>query len=336
MKAMVYNSSTGLTIKEVPNPVAGPGKVTIKIKNCGICGSDLFLNKSGFLHEGSIMGHELSGIIDTVGEGITGISPGDRVIARPAGCNKCKNCEAGMENICPERRSIGLGAFPGGFAEYMLADEDMIIPVPEKLTLDQACMADQLGSVLHGMRVAGFKPGESVLVTGAGPIGLCGVMLLKYFKAAKIIVAELNPNRAELARKFGADEVFDPTKKKMHSAIAEYFEPGRPDLVLECSGNAGAIQDIIMAAPVGCRIALVGMTMNPVTVIPYVLFQKHLSIFGSFGNTQKECIECMDIMASGEVPSADLITRKIDIEELPDAFKELSSSKDEIKVMMEL
>ncbi len=335
MKAMVYTGKDGLTIRDVETPVAGPGQVRLKLTNCGICGSDLFLYKSGGLADGTIMGHELSGVVDTVGDGVEGISVGDRVIARPIGCGECKWCRMKMENICVTRKTLGLGQRPGGFAEYMVVEKDMIIPVPENLGLDQASMADQFGSSLHGLYSAGFQPGDTVLVTGVGPIGLCAVMLLKYKGAKRVIVSEVIEERAVIAKKFGADDVVSPGKRPLASLLSALPGYEGLDCVIECSGNATATTDVILTAPVGCRIALVGMCTQPVTFMPFVLFQKHLTITGAFGNSQKECIESMDIMASGEIPSQQLITKKVSLEEIPGAFLQLMNSKTELKVMME-
>lgn len=336
MKALVYTDKSGLVVKEVPTPEATAGRVRLKIKNCGICGSDLFFVNSGGLKNGTIIGHEFSGIVDQVGMGVSGISIGDRVIARPTGCGQCKNCAVEMENICPERKSIGLGNTPGGFAEYLVVDQDMIIPVPENLSLDQASMADQLGSAMHGIRVAGFKKGETALVTGAGPIGLCAVMLLKYLGTSKVVVSEMMEQRSAMALNFGADAAVSPGKKSLSAHIDDHFGKGGPDCIIECTGTPGGLSDVIQSSRVGCRIALVGMCMQPVSILPFAIFQKHLSIFGSFGNTQKECIECMDIMATGKVPSAQLITKKVPIEELPSVFATIKKDLDQLKVMMEI
>lgn len=336
MKALVFTHKAGLEVKEVPAPTPGAGQVVLRISNCGICGSDLFLYKSGGLRDGAIMGHEFSGVVESVGEGVPGVSVGDRIIARPWGCGECSWCKKGMENICARRRTMGLGRRDGGFAEFLVADRDMIIHVPERLGLDLASMADQFGSALHGMRTIGFQPGENALVMGAGPIGLCAVMLLKHAGAGKIIVSEVIEERAALAERFGADEVVSPVKQPLASALGKLLGGENLDCILECAGNAAATQQAIQIAPAGCRISLVGMCTSPVTFIPFAVFQKHLTIVGSFGNTQAECRECMDIMASGAIPARELITRKVPMEELPAAFDELMKSKTQIKIMMEI
>ena len=146
----------------------------------------------------------------------------------------------------------------------------------------------------------------------------------------------MNEKRAALAEKFGADTVVNPKEQPLAAAIGKLFGPGEPYCILECSGNAAALQETIGIAPLGCRIAMVGMASAPVTFIPMVVFQKPLTIVGCFGNTQAECRECMDIMSSGGMPAGELITKRVGIDGLPAAFDELMESKDQIKIVMDL
>ncbi|HOC91963.1 MAG TPA: alcohol dehydrogenase catalytic domain-containing protein [bacterium] len=332
MKSLVYRGKLGLVCEETPKPIPAPGQVLLRISNCGICGSDLFLFKNGILRDGTVMGHELSGVVEEMGEGASGCKPGDKVIARPQGCGECKWCLERKENICNKRRSIGLGGRPGGFAEFMVADLDMIIPAPEGLPLEQACMADQFGSALHGMNAVGFRKGEKVLVTGAGPIGLSAVILLKHKGASKVVVFDPDESRASTALEFGADAAV--STGSIQSASREHFGADGPDIILECSGNSKAVEAAIQTAPFGGRIGLVGMASAPATFIPMLVFQKHLTIIGCFGNTQDECRECMDIMAAG-APAGKLITKRVSIEQLPAAFDELLKSKEQTKIVMD-
>ena len=337
MKALVFTHKNGLQVKEVPTPEIKADQVLLRISNCGICGSDLFLLKARGLPDGAIMGHEFSGVVEKTGGEVSGVAVGDLVIARPVGCGECKWCARKKENLCARRRTMGLGQRDGGFAEFLVADRGMIIPVPEPLGLDLACMADQFGSALHGMKTIDFQPGENVLVMGAGPIGLCAVMLLRHAGAGKIIVAEVIDERAALAESFGADAVINPGgKPSLASSVSRILGNESLDCIFECSGNAAATTEAIQIAPAGCRISLVGMCTAPVTFIPFTVFQKHITIAGSFGNTQAECIECMNIMAYSGIPAREIITGKVSMEELPATFDELIKSKTHIKVMMEI
>ena len=334
MKAMVFRSKSGLIIEDVPAPEAAPGRVMLRVTNCGICGSDLFIYKNRIMPDGCIMGHEVSGVIETVGDGVSGIAPGDRVLIRPAGCGQCKHCAADNENLCSRRRSIGFGQVPGGFAEYMAVDADLIIPVPAALPLDQAALTDQVSTALHGLRVVHFKEGESALVLGAGPIGLCVIMILKQYGAGYVAASEMLEPRREQALKFGADAVVSPDE--LPKAMADMFGPDGADAIFECSGSAPATQQAINVAARGARIALVGMCSQSVSIIPMSLFQRQITIAGSFGNTQEECRECLDLMAEKKIPSGDLITEKIALEQVPARFDELLTSKTAIKVQTQM
>jgi threonine dehydrogenase-like Zn-dependent dehydrogenase len=336
MKAMVWRNKTGLGIEEISKPEAGPGRVLIKAAACGICGSDLFLYKNRVLTDGCILGHEIAGVVESVGDGVSGVAAGDRVLVRPCGCGQCKHCARGNENICSQRRSIGFGAVPGGFADYLCVEPDQCLPVPPGLGLDQAALTDQLSTGLHALKLVRFEPGQSALVLGAGPIGLCVIIMLKHMGAAAIGVTEMLPERKALAERFGAHAVFDPTQPKLNASLAQLFGPDGPDALFECSGTAPATQQAIAMAPRGASIALVGMCSASVSIIPMSLFQRQIAIIGSFGNTQAECIECMDLMASGDIPSRELITKRIALEQVPAEFELQLTSKTDIKVQTQM
>lgn len=336
MKAMVYRSKTGLGIEDIESPVAAPGRVLIHSAACGICGSDLFIYKNRIMPDGCILGHEVAGVVEAVGQGVQGVAPGDRVLVRPNGCGTCKHCRAGDENICSRRRSVGFGLVPGGFAEYLAVDPDQCVPVPAAVGLDQAALTDQVSTALHGMNLVNFQAGQSALVLGAGPIGLCMIMMLKQAGAARIGVTEMLPERAAQAEKFGAHAVFNPTQPKLAAALSQLFGPDGADALFECSGTAPATEQAIALAPRGARIALVGMCSASVSIIPMSLFQRQLTIVGSFGNSQRECIQCLDLMASGAIPAKDLITKRIPLHAVPAEFDRLLTSKTDIKVQTEM
>lgn len=336
MKAMVWRNKTGLGIEDIPKPEAGPGRVLIKSAACGICGSDLFLYKNRVLTEGCIPGHEIAGVVEAVGADVSGIAPGDRVLVRPNGCGECKHCRSGNENICSRRRSIGFGAVPGGFAEYLTAEPDQCLALPAGLGLDQAALTDQLSTGLHALNLVRFEPGQSALVLGAGPIGLCVIIMLKQAGATAIGVTEMLPERKALAEQFGAHAVFDPTQPKLNAALSDLFGPDGPDTLFECSGTAPATQQAIALAPRGASIALVGMCSSSVSIIPMSLFQRQLAIVGSFGNTQAECIECMNLMADARIPSRELITKRIALDQVPAEFDLQLTSKTDIKVQTQM
>ena len=336
MKAVVYRHKKGLVVEDVPRPAPGPGQALMRVTNCGICGSDLFLYKNKVLSDGVILGHELSGVIEGVGSDVEGLSPGGRVVGRPSGCGTCRACRTGNDNLGRERRGPGFGQYPGGFAEYTVLDRDMLIPVPPEVPLDAGALTDQVATAIHGMRVIGFKEGETALVMGAGTIGLCEIVMLRKSGASLIVASEPQPERAARAREFGADHVLDPAARDFSNSVREIFGPDGMHAVFECSGTAPATLQAVHIASSGARIALVGMCAQSVGIVPMILFQKQLTITGSYGNTQAECRESLDLMARGIVPYRDLITEKISLEKVPEAFDELIGGKNVIKIQTQL
>ena len=179
MKAAVYHPSTGLIIEEVPAPEPGTEFVLIKVSNTGFCGSDHSLIESGLPADGTILGHEVSGVVAGWGSDVRGMTEGSRVVVRPTFCGQCRDCRMGRPYLCTSgRRTIGIGDLPGAFAEYVKVFPQMVIPVPDGVDSRNAALAELFATALHGIRASGSR-GGSALVMGGGPIGLAAVRLIE-------------------------------------------------------------------------------------------------------------------------------------------------------------
>ncbi len=175
MKAVIYRRDMGLVVEDVPAPELEDDAILVKVTNTGFCGSDHSLIESGFLADGTILGHEASGIVAGWGKEVRGFTEGARVIVRPTFCGKCRDCRMGRPYLCQERRrTIGIGDLPGAFAEYIKVYPQMVIPIPEGVDSRNAALAETFAAALHGINTAGNQ-GGSVLVMGGGPIGLAAV-----------------------------------------------------------------------------------------------------------------------------------------------------------------
>ncbi|MHB9096438.1 MAG: zinc-dependent alcohol dehydrogenase, partial [Syntrophales bacterium] len=204
MKAVIYHPA-GLGIEEIPAPDSGEEFILVKVSDTGFCGSDHSLIESGFLADGTILGHEVSGIVSRRGTKVTGFSEGSRVVIRPTFCGNCRDCRMGSPHLCAQgRRAIGIGDLPGGFAEYVNVYPQMLIPIPAGVDSRNAALAETFASALHGITATGSR-GGSALVMGGGPIGLAAVTLLKLLGFAPIALAEPVSGKRETERQFGAD-----------------------------------------------------------------------------------------------------------------------------------
>ena len=334
MKAVFYSRDHNLICGEIPEPVAGPEEVLVHVHYAGICGSDLHLYRSRMLPEGAIMGHEVSGRIATLGGAVTERKVGDRVIVRPAGCGFCPACQERRENLCPQRRAIGLGRNPGGYAEKLSVPWGMTIPVPEGVPLAQASLTDPLATGLHAIRLARPLARKTALIIGSGAIGLSLLLLLRREGAQSILVSEPELTRQEMAYQLGADVIFHPQDPEAQAKIQTLTEGRGPDTIFECSGNANAFQQALIWIGKAGEIILVGLGPEPFSFSPGLAVLKEVKILSSFANTQEECREILEMIRQGAVLAEPLTRDRIFLEELPMVFQELLAGSGRIKVIV--
>ena len=336
MKAVYYSKDLGLVYGVLPDPEAGPGEVLVRVHYVGICGSDLHLFKSRKLPDGTIMGHECSGTVERLGDGVLERKVGDRVIVRPIGCGICVACAGGNEHLCPHRRAIGLEPVPGGYAEALSVPWRMTIPVPDSVPLLHAALTDPLATALHAVRQARPLQGKPVLILGTGAIGLSFLLLLRRDGVTPILVSEPNPARGDAARQLGADEVFHPKDPGVFDKIRSVTGGLGPAAVFECSGIPEAFhQGLSWVAKKG-EIILVGIGAEPFHLPPLLAVLKEERILGSFANTQEECREVLGMMARQEIPLVRLTGDRIGLAELPGVFAELLAGSPRTKVIVEI
>jgi len=336
MKAIYYTREQGLLYSDLPDPVVARGEVLVRVHYAGICGSDLHLFKSGMLPPQAIMGHEVSGTIEALGEGVGERKVGDRVIIRPIGCGSCPVCKEQKENLCPGRRAIGLGQNPGGYAEKIAVPWGMTIPVPENVPLDQAALTDPVATALHAIRQARPLQKKSALVLGAGVIGLSLLLLLKKEGAKPILVSELEERRREMALQLGADGVVQPRDDGALQVIQSLTGGRGPAAAFECSGSAGAFEQALRWVAKDGEIILVGLGGEPFCLPPIMAVLKEARIIGSFANTREECRETLRRMARGEFSIASLTRDRIFLKDLPGVFQELLKGSPRNKVIVQL
>lgn len=337
MKAVVYRSSAGLVVEEVPAPEVEDHALLVQVVNTGFCGSDHSLIESGLPADGTILGHEVSGIIAGWGKEVRGFTEGARVIIRPTFCGRCRDCRMGRPQLCQgQRRTIGIGDLPGGFAEYIKVYPQMAIPIPEGVDSRNAALAETFAAALHGINAAGGK-GGSALVMGGGPIGLAAVGLLKLLDFSPIVLSEPMPEKRELGKRFGADHVIDPHGGELGQKTREWTGGVGFEMILECSGVAENI-------PVACELAASGGSLCMVSILfrgivlnqPMVMNFKEFRFTGSYSNTHEENVQCLQWMAEGRIDGRPLISDLISMEQLPRVYRERIHPGKSIKVMLRI
>ncbi len=328
MKAVAVAPGMTLEVRDVPDAEPGEGEVAIRVEACGICGSDLHMLPSGALPEGSIMGHEFAGVITALGAGVSGWDLGDRVCVYPFPPIDRLDIAASMAG------GIGLGTNDGGYAESAAVPAEMLWRIPDDVELSHGALVEPLAVGIHGIDVSGAQPGQGVCVLGCGPIGAMTVVALRGRGFDHIVVVEPNEQRRELALKLGATAAVP--LDGVHEAIIEAFDGGLPEVVIECAGHVSAPGLAIeLLAPEG-TVALVGMLAEPVEISQLNVMLKEAKLHGSFAYRPANFDEAVEMIAAGKVPADDLITSRIELGGVADAFEELlTPGTPQLKILIE-
>ncbi|MEK6194348.1 MAG: alcohol dehydrogenase catalytic domain-containing protein [Deltaproteobacteria bacterium] len=323
-------------IQDVPMPDIGPGDVLVKIANTGFCGSDHSLLESGGLPDGIILGHEVSGTVVDIGQDVDRQIIGMRVAIRPTFCGECRDCRMDKPYFCQNnRRSIGIGDLPGGFAEYVKVLPGMLIPIPDGVDSRNAALAEAFSAAYHGIACSGSR-GGAALVLGGGPIGLALVRLLKLEGFGPVALSEPVKEKRELGLDFGADMVVDPLGDNLDAFVFEKMSGVGFETVFECSGVLDNVQAALDLSARGGVVCIVSVMMKPATILPATLNFKEVRLTASYSNTHAENIACLDWMAKGDLDGRPLISDLIELDELPRVHKERIHTGKAMKVMLKI
>ncbi|MFH8569279.1 NAD(P)-dependent alcohol dehydrogenase [Streptomyces sp. NPDC017993] len=318
MRAAVLHGPEQLVIEERPVPSPGPRQVLVRIDAVGTCGSDVHYYRHGrigdfVMTKPMILGHEPAGTVVACGPGADRHSVGRRVSIEPGTpCGSCAECRLGRYNLCPEMVFYATPPVDGVFCEYAAVHEEFAHAVPDSLSDEAAALLEPLSVGVWSCRKARVAPGDRVLVTGAGPVGLIAAQTALAFGASEVVVTDIVPHRLELAREFGATAV-----NVSQTPMAELGFT--PDVLLECSGIPGAINEAIRTLARAGRAVLIGMGGDEVP-LPLAKVQSHeLEITGTFryANTWPAAIA---LAASGRVRLDPLATHGYGLEEAEKAL----------------
>lgn len=327
MKAAVYFGRHDLRVTDVDELPAGDNQVKVNVKYCGVCGTDIHIYEG----EGGSMtvvppltiGHEFSGIVREVGKNVKSVKVGDRVSVDPNdACGECYFCRNAQAHFC--KNIVGIGTtYPGGFAEYVTVREKQVFKIPDSLSYEAAALVEPVSCCLHGIDLCEIKAGQTVLVIGAGPIGLLMLQLAKMSGAGKIFVSEIVPEKRQLALKYGANIVIDPSSEDVEAILRANTE--NVDCVIECVGSTKTIEQAIQFAGMKSTVMMFGLTAPTAcaSVKPYQIFQKEIRLTSSYINpyTFDRAIE---ILALGKVKVDDIITDIVPLKEINKVFEDNS------------
>ncbi|MDR3221044.1 MAG: alcohol dehydrogenase catalytic domain-containing protein [Candidatus Accumulibacter sp.] len=331
MKSIQYTAAKQVEVGEKAKPEIAPGEVLIKVAYAGICGSDMIIYQG--IHSRAkaplIMGHEFSGIIE---KGHSTLPPGTPVTVYPLlSCGHCQPCQNGYAHVCDTLKLIGIDC-DGGMAEYVKVPEDKIVPIPAGFSLKLGAFIEPVAVGVHAVSRSRYRPGDSAVVYGAGPIGLCVAGCLSYFGASRVIVIEANPHRLDVARQMGFTTI-DAAKDDIRAKVREYTQGRNADLAFDCAAHPSvhtSILDILRVQGTGI---VVGSYKKPAEVDLIKIEFKELTLIGIRVYEWRDFETAVAILQSGRVDFERLLTVATP-EEAPQQFgKLLSGDTEAIKML---
>jgi 2-desacetyl-2-hydroxyethyl bacteriochlorophyllide A dehydrogenase len=337
MKAAIFHTPQYFSIEDMPYPRLEPDSVIIKVKECGICGSDLhFFNRKK--QDGALLGHEFSGDVVEIGSQVTNVKIGDRVVAAGGrGCGQCYWCRNGQYIRCSKLGFVGY-AIPGGFAEYCAMPAFKIgqyaAKLPKSISYDIGATAEPLAVALYAVNQTKPQPQDSVVVIGLGIIGLCIVQILKSRGVQQIIASGRRPLRLKLAKQGGADIVLDAEKDSVIPTIMQATASKGADIVYECAGNESSFNQALKIIHRGGTIDLVGLFEQSMTWTPSDLAKNDLTMIGC--GLHWDLPGAVKLLKNGSVSTADMVTHKFPLEKINEAFLTQQNDRNAIKVLVDL
>jgi (R,R)-butanediol dehydrogenase/meso-butanediol dehydrogenase/diacetyl reductase len=316
MRAAVMEGKKKLVIIDAPDPVLNKDEVLIKVRYCGICGSDLHIYVDG-LNLG--LGHEWSGDIVEMGPDVKGWEIGDPVVVEFSGCGECYWCKRGEMGLCDRLVSYITGRRIGGFATYVKAKYGRLLKLPDGMTYEQGAIVEPTDVALHALNISGMKLGDVVAVLGLGPIGQLAARLAK-LNAKAVYATEINQSRIELARNV-VDEVVNPKVTDPVDRILELTGGMGPDIVFECAGKVATVEQSIALARKGGTIVIVSNCFDAVETSFMDIVLKGLTIKGSLSANVGDYASAFHLIKNRRIDVNPLFTDKFPLEDINEAFE---------------
>jgi len=329
MQALVLEDLKNLQIRDVPEPAIGLEDVLIRIKACGICGSDVhgYDGSTGRRVPPIIMGHEASGIITKIGANVHSFKIGDRVtFDSTVSCGDCRFCQSGDVNLCDNRQVLGVSCGDyrrnGAFAEYVSVPQHIVYALPDSFAFEKAALIEAVSIAVHAAKITNIQPGSSAVVVGAGMIGLLAVQAFRAFGCTKIIAIDLEESKLTTARSLGADETFLATDPDLLAKLAAATGGQGPDIAVEVVGAQKSILTAINCVRRGGTVTLIGNLAPAVEIPLQIVVTRQLSLLGSCASAG-EYKECIELMENGSINVDPLISALAPLSEGADWFSRL-------------
>lgn len=342
MKAAVFHNVKDIRVEDVEKPTIGPNQVLVEVEWAGICGSDIGIYNYGLgtdphpltKHAGNtIMGHEFAGTITEVGTDVANFQEGDRVCVEPLiYCGTCPACTQGFYNQCQSVGFVGINRH-GGFAQYVAIDHHMLHKLPDNVSFEEGALVEPTAVSFYGVKESKLKVGDSVIIFGAGPIGLLTLLCVKAAGAAKIVVVDISEERCKKAQELGASLVVKGDAEDLVPQILA-FTNGGADVVFDCAGVQSTVNNALYTTKMGAQIMLLATFKKPIEIDSNIVMFKalHLTSTLAYRNVFPTVIE---LIAEGRLDVSPVITSKIELADIVEkGFETLISDIKQAKILV--
>jgi L-iditol 2-dehydrogenase len=338
MRVAMYYNNEDVRLEEMPTPQIGPGELLVKVIASGICGSDVMewyrIKKAPL-----VLGHEITGEIVEVGEGLERYKVGDRVfVSHHIPCNTCRYCLNGQHTVCETLHTTNYD--PGGFAEYLrvprLNVDRGVFLLPDEVSYEEGAFVEPLACVVRGQRVARLQPGQMVLVLGSGISGLLHIALACALGAGRIVATDINEYRLNAAQRFGADVVFH-AEEDVPARLRQANEGRLADLVIVCTGAFPAFLQALQSVDRGGTVLFFAPT-EPGVELPVPVndfWRNSITLMPSYGNSPLDAVVAIELIRARRVPVGEMITHRLSLAETGLGFQLVAEAGESIKVIIE-
>ena len=329
MRALFLSEYKTLSVVEMPVPAIADDEVLVRVKACGVCGSDIhgYDGSTGRRIPPVVMGHEAAGVVEQLGRRVEGFAPGDRVtFDSMVSCGTCDFCRRGQVNLCDNRMVLGVSCGDyrrhGAFAEYVSVPARILYKLPENLPFERAALTEAVSIAMHAVNRHVPAADDTAMVIGSGMIGLLTIQVLKARGVHTIVAVDVDARKLELARRMGAAETVDATVGDVPAAVADLTDGRGADVAFEVVGHGDTVADAIRSVRKGGTVVLIG-NLSPTVDLPLQsAVTREISVLGSCGSNG-EIPECIDWLARGVIDVDPIISIKAPLDAGPELFARL-------------
>ncbi|GAK50445.1 alcohol dehydrogenase superfamily, zinc-containing [Candidatus Moduliflexus flocculans] len=343
MKAVVYYAPKDMRVEMVPIPACGADEIRVKVDACAVCGTDLksYLVGNPRIKAPLASGHEFTGIVETVGAQVKGFTIGERIVmATSVSCGKCYYCKQGWPNLCADVAPMGF-SYPGGMAEYVTIparalQHGHVIKVPAQVKAEHAALAEPVSCTVNAMENCQLQPGATVVVVGAGPMGILNACVARGMGASKVILAEVNEARLKQAEAFGFDRLVNPSKEDLTQIVlAETGGVGADVAIVAAPAAPPQEQALSMVRKRGtvCLFASLPVGKNMLSIDSRKIHYGELRVVGTSDSTPKQVEKAVALIANNEIPAAQIATHRLPLDGILQSF-ELMQSGEALRVVL--